>query len=189
MTSFMTLISPLLSSGLFIVIKNVCSLSHRSVRLRDALTTNKLLSNLNGHSKILTDNTQMNEMAHVWRRRYLTPKRKKLFFMSLLVRDTRRVAENFYLLVDARISVLRIFNLKYPIFRVRVVDRFEALVRCVPNWISWIRWTRVPWALLFTYVYLPTVNRWISRCLTQDTCRSIWRRPERKAWKKEGKFN
>lgn len=66
----------------FIVIKKVCSLSHRSVRLRDAPTANKLLSDINGHSKILTDNTQMNEMAHVWRRRYLTPKRKKLFFMS-----------------------------------------------------------------------------------------------------------
>jgi hypothetical protein len=55
---------------------------------------------------ILTDDVQMDEVAHVWRRADLA-------------------------LVDAGVAVLRVLDLKGPVFTVRVMDRAESLVTCV----------------------------------------------------------
>lgn len=88
-------------------------------------------------------------MAHVWRRRDLT-------------------------LINSWVSMLRILDLENPVLGVRVVNGLESLVRCVPK-AGESKIERL--GRLFaggTYVYLPTVNKWMSLCLTQDTCRSIW---------------
>lgn len=167
MTSFMTRIR-LCHFSFSLKKSGRLPIASASSQWRTKQQKNKLLSSQVDTQKILTDNTQMNEMAHVWRRRYLTPKAKwKSCFSS------RNVSESFFCsLVDAGVSVLRIFNLKYPIFRVRMVDRFKSLVRCVPNWIK-LDESFTPQRLSFAYVYLPTVNKWMSLCLTHDTCRSI----------------
>lgn len=53
---------------LFIVIKKECWLSQRFSMTHQQ----KAFVNRNERSEILTNDTQVNEMAHVWRRRYLT---------------------------------------------------------------------------------------------------------------------
>lgn len=107
----------------------------------------------------LTDDTQMNEMAHVRRRWYLT-------------------------LVDARVPVLWILDLEYPVLRMRMVNGFESLVRRVPTQRqdaeeresnkSLRPWKWVSSLIDSAYVYLPTVNKWMSLCLTHDTWSSIY---------------
>lgn len=91
-------------------------------------------------------------MAHMWRRRDLT-------------------------LINSWVSMLRILDLENPVLGVLVVNGLESLVRRVPKageaTIEPLDSSRSS-LLRGTYVYLPTVNKWMSLCLTQDTCRSIW---------------
>lgn len=79
------------------------------------------------------------------------------FFIKIILNEEK--IESFMRFLP-RVSMLWIFNLKYPVFRVWLVNGFESLVRCVPkfNLGKWGKFVRLNFFMELTYIFPQSIN-------------------------------